>query len=447
LTDLTQSPLAVAPASVAHLIEQGGPTDPSHDEKLRRGIIITHVSRPVAWGLTALFLFLIYALPICEAVLEKLNDDEPVLLGLFQHAPTAERLRQFEEELEQASRAKDFVQPRVQLWLTRFGRVGNKKAVVGQGGWLYYEPGVRHLIGPGFLDPDVLATREKAARDAGEPAVHPDPRPAIYAFNKALAARKIRLILFPVPDKAALQPAELHGRSAGGGAALARNRDWPRFIAELKKNDVVVFDPLAAGLERAATPRFLVQDTHWTPAWMQEVAVQLAALVNRTGPFTSAASSGALQQSPKAVARVGDIVDMLKLPANQGIFAPQQVTTQEVRDASGGAWEPDPKAEVLLLGDSFSNIFSMEFMGWGSAAGLGPQLGCALGRGVDVIAQNDSGAFATREALARELAGGEDRLAGKKVVIWEFASRELSVGDWKPVDWSAAARALGQKHD
>jgi len=25
-------------------------------------------------------------------------------------------------------------------------------------------------------------------------------------------------------------------------------------------------------------------------------------------------------------------------------------------------------------------------------------------------------------------------------VIWEFASRELAVGNWKPLDWSAAAR-------
>jgi len=25
-------------------------------------------------------------------------------------------------------------------------------------------------------------------------------------------------------------------------------------------------------------------------------------------------------------------------------------------------------------------------------------------------------------------------------VIWEFASRELSVGDWKPIDWDAPAK-------
>jgi hypothetical protein len=54
---------------------------------------------------------------------------------------------------------------------------------------------------------------------------------------------------------------------------------------------------------------------------------------------------------------------------------------------------------------------------------------------LDVIAQNDSGAFATRQALSRELSAGQDRLAGKRVVIWEFAARELSVGDWKPLEF------------
>jgi alginate O-acetyltransferase complex protein AlgJ len=116
---------------------------------------------------------------------------------------------------------------------------------------------------------------------------------------------------------------------------------------------------------------------------------------------------------------------------------PQQVTTYRITDETGEPWEPDPKSDVLLLGDSFTNVFSLEEMGWGAAAGLAPHLARALGRGVDVIAQNDSGAFATRQSLARGIEAGDDRLAGKKAVIWEFASRELSVGDWKPIDWEA----------
>jgi hypothetical protein len=73
-------------------------------------------------------------------------------------------------------------------------------------------------------------------------------------------------------------------------------------------------------------------------------------------------------------------------------------------------------------------------MGWGEAAGFAEHLSLALQRPVDRIARNDQAAFATREALARELARGRDRLDGKRVVIYQFASRELAVGDWKVID-------------
>jgi alginate O-acetyltransferase complex protein AlgJ len=88
-------------------------------------------------------------------------------------------------------------------------------------------------------------------------------------------------------------------------------------------------------------------------------------------------------------------------------------------------------AEILLLGDSFSNVYSLNEMGWGEAGGFAEQLSYELKRPVDAIIRNDSGAYATREILSQELASGNDRLAGKKVVIWEFAVRELAVGDWR----------------
>lgn len=128
---------------------------------------------------------------------------------------------------------------------------------------------------------------------------------------------------------------------------------------------------------------------------------------------------------------------MLKLPEGRSLFPPQAVTVHQVQDETGASWEPDPTAKVLLLGDSFTNVYSVDEMGWGGSAGLGPQLALALGSKVDVLARNDSGAFATRQMLFRALLAGEDRLLGKRVVIWEFASRELSVGDWKLIDWPA----------
>jgi len=420
-----------------HVAVAGGPTDPSHDEQLRRGIIFTDVRRLVAWLLCALFLSAIYGVPLSQAYLERRAGDDSPLLDLFRRKPSVENLRQFEKDIEQASYAKAFTQPRLQLLLTRFGRVGNKLALVGRGGWLYYRPGVQHVGGPGFLNRDVQRSREKDTLDAGEPAIVADPRPAIIAFQQALAQRGIRLVLLPMPDKSALAGAPLHGR--GVPAVAPQNPDFPGFIRELRSRGVAVLD-VREGLPTAPPEAlFLVQDTHWTPRLMEHTARVLASYVSGLGVLSARPEVAPFHAVEQTVARVGDIVDMLKLPDEQTFFLPQSVRVHEVRDADDAPWEPDPKAELLLLGDSFTNIFSLEGMGWGNASGLAPQLARALGRPVDVIAQNDSGAFATRQTLARELAAGEDRLQGKRVVVWEFASRELSVGDWKAIDWNAPA--------
>jgi alginate O-acetyltransferase complex protein AlgJ len=210
----------------------------------------------------------------------------------------------------------------------------------------------------------------------------------------------------------------------------------------LEQAGVLVSDPSPSQLPPGETLRFLVQDTHWTPAWMESVAGQLAASLVAHGmvPQPRAEAPRRFHAVAKKVARLGDVADMLGLPEGQRLFAPLDEIVHEVSDGAETRFEPNEKATVLLLGDSFTNIFTLEQMGWGASAGLAPQLALALNQDIDVIARNDAGAHATRELLFNTLAGGEDRLAGKTVVIWELASRELVVGDFRPVDWASLGR-------
>ena len=183
---------------------------------------------------------------------------------------------------------------------------------------------------------------------------------------------------------------------------------------------------------------------------MEEVAGKLGAFVLAHGGLRAAAPPKRWTVVAKNVSRVGDVVDMLGLSPGQTLFAPQTVQVHEVHDPAGALFETRADAEVLLLGDSFSNVYSLGQMGWGESAGLAPHLARALERDVDVIAQNDAGAFATRKLLWNELTnveeGQPDRLEGKKVVIWELASRELAVGNWRSLVWPVgrhAAKATG----
>jgi alginate O-acetyltransferase complex protein AlgJ len=197
---------------------------------------------------------------------------------------------------------------------------------------------------------------------------------------------------------------------------------------------VRLFDPAAVLAERRAAaanaPLFLRTDTHWRPETMEFVAEKLAAFIQSPG----ASSQASVRVSSKQLSGVGDIARMLKLPESQSVYRPETVTIHEV--TTGNApWRPLKTADILLLGDSFSNIFSLSALGWGESAGFAEHLSRALGgRGLDCILRNSDAAFATREILSRELARGRDRLAGKKLVVWEFAARELAFGDWKMLE-------------
>ena len=125
----------------------------------------------------------------------------------------------------------------------------------------------------------------------------------------------------------------------------------------------------------------------------------------------------------------GDAARMLDLPDDSPLFPPEAVWLRRVLQPDGSPWRPSRDADVLVLGDSFSNIYSLESMGWGTSAGFAEQLSYALRRPVDRLVQNDEGAFATRAMLQRD----PDRLDGKRVVVYQFAARELAFGDWKVI--------------
>jgi hypothetical protein len=61
---------------------------------------------------------------------------------------------------------------------------------------------------------------------------------------------------------------------------------------------------------------------------------------------------------------LGDLAEMLELPS---LFPAQSVDTAVVEKPSGKPWRAARSAEVLLLGDSFANIYHEEKLGWGAA--------------------------------------------------------------------------------
>lgn len=340
---------------------------------------------------------------------------------LWHLLPRAADLKAAEKRLETDSVVSQWLLPRVQAILTGVLKAGNEQVYLGRDAWLFYRPDVDYITGPPFLEARQLRRRANAH------AVQPDPVKAIVDFRNQLALRGIDLIAVPVPMKPGLEGGRLSSRAPQG--VILQNASFSEFQARLTREGIRVFDASAL-LAQRTRPLYLESDTHWRPETMEFVAEQLAALIEPT-PTSKRAP---FQLARKEIDGLGDIARMLKLPASQNFYGPERVTIHEV-SLGNTAWRPNKEADVLLLGDSFSNIFSLGALGWGESAGFAEHLSRALGGiSLDCILRNSDAAFATREILSRELARGRDRLAGKKLVIWEFAARELAFGNWKMLD-------------
>ena len=344
-------------------------------------------------------------------------------IDLWHLLPRAADLKAAEKALESDSVVSEWLLPRVQSVLSGGLGAGNEQVYLGRDAWLFYRPDVDYITGPPFLD---AAQMRHRAHSTGAQA---DPVKAIVEFRNQLTARGVELIAVPVPMKPGIDADKLSARSEP--RALLQNPSFSEFKARLQKEGVRVFDPGDAFVQQksgtTSASLYLETDTHWRPETMEGVAENLAAFIQ----IPAVAGEAALQIEPKEISGLGDIVRMLKLPASQNLYRPEKVTIHEVSSRSG-SWRSSKDADILLLGDSFSNIFSLSALGWGESAGFAEQLSRALGgRALDCILRNSDGAFATREILSRDLARGRDRLAGKKLVVWEFACRELAFGDWK----------------
>ena len=393
----------------------------AYDEMAR-----TRIGTPTAVLLLVGFLALLLTGPALELLALRRGDSEvyrplaaPERPGI---AAALDALRGSIAELElrfdERSRLVRLVRPPSQAALVRWARYGNESAYVGRDGWLVFRPDFDHLA---------LAVRDTDRVEA--------VRRAVLDLRDGLARRGVALLLLPAPVKPAVHP-----ESLAVSRHLPRDREPPRPATErelldrLAADGVALLDPLPRLALAAASDRrvYLAGDTHWRPEAVDDVARDLA-IALRAAADLPAGDGGRWREEAATVEGTGDTAALLDLPARFPRPWTERVETRRVVGADGATWRPLRGAPVLLLGDSFSAVYSQAELGWGTGAGLAERLSWHLGRPVDRIVRNAGGATAAREALAAALTAEPDRLDGVRVVVWEFAARELTQGDWRPV--------------
>ena len=449
----------------------------TREEEADRCLNHTEFSKGTQWLTAAMFLAVIFGIPVAQHVVEIRQNEakrtrwtatsgqpEPSLLpqvydvfkllpktdaiaqangfwGYWSLIPSGESISAFETTLKENSiLTKSLLSP-TQGVMTGVLGVGNEKAFVCVNGWLFYRPDVEYLTNGPFLAPETLKLRSH-----GISAIQPNPIKAISDFNDQLKGRGIELIVVPVSTKPMIYPEMLTGQ--GESTSALENASFKPFVQKLSNLGIKVFDPTPTLLEQkrsTSRKQFLATDTHWTPNGMEEVARGLAKSIwmDSKLPQIDRPRYGEQEVS---VSNLGDIAEMLKLPEDQTLYPKELVSLLKTNMPDGSPWRSDPKADVLLLGDSFSNIYSLEGMGWGSSAGFAERLSYLLDRPIDKIAINAGGAFSSRRALAQQLASGIDRLAGKHLVIYEFSMRDLAEGDWKMIHLAQPPKPVEEPH-
>lgn len=399
----------------------------------------TEVSRPVATGLCLLFGVGLLIVPFADGLLGAWRQPWQAAVSAFdgvarawqgesslpQRFIAANRaalrgIGEFESALEDSSAVVEAVRPVTLDALLRFGGAGSEEAYVGRDGWLFYRPDVDALLQP----PANLGVTASA----------------LAAFAADLAERGIRLVFVPTPGKASIHPEKI-AKDAGDAPLMPVGWDgFAGLLADSWKNEAatrglsdqpapVVIDPSKALRRQAlasAEPQYLLNDSHWSPAGMELVAASVARELGGEG------DAGA-PSATKEIKAVGDTARMLELPEGSPVVQKQRVLTKPVEDAA-----PDRSSPVLLLGDSYTNIYSSADLGWGTQAGLAEQISHRLGAPVDRLSRNDAGALEARRMLAAEAARDPAWLAGKDVLVWQLALREVVGGDWTPVELTGA---------
>jgi alginate O-acetyltransferase complex protein AlgJ len=402
----------------------------------------TVVTSPVAIGLSVVFAIGLLVIPLADFMMGAWKDPWFAAVGgwlqvksaltadgpWFNRIVNANRaalagIKNFEVSLEDSSQVIGKIRPATLDGLLRFGAAGSEEAYIGKDGWLFYRPDVDALLRP-----------DRASDDAAR---------GVASFAADLADRGIRLIVVPVPGKASIHPEKLSPdgivfEAPPVSSVLSKlpakvASAWRQQRQSTPSVEPLVLDPTLLLWERKRAngeEQFLHTDSHWTPGAMHSVARLIA---DALSDVVRGRSGQNADVEPRDISAVGDTAQMLDLPSSSPFLSPQAVQIEEVCGADASSWQPDRKSPILILGDSYTNIYSMRELGWGESAGLAEQLSRRLGFDVDKLARNDAGARSAREMLAAEMARNPDWLESKKVVVWVMAAREFTRGDWSHV--------------
>lgn len=303
----------------------------------------------------------------------------------------------------------------------------NLSVIRGKDNWLFISSELKSLgVGGEFWGENAAKASHVTTPNAQ------DPLAAIVDFQKQCDKAGVELILVPVPGKSVIYPEMISDTVKSVDGIVPRLDIYhEKFYKVLKDNGVKVVDLTPVFLQHrndATGGMFCHTDTHWSPQACVLVAKMLGEDI-KNRPWYEAVAKRKYEAVTREAEVTGDLAGMLADPAIGKEKLKMTVVQEKTADGltSIESWRESP---VVLLGDSHNLIFHGGDDMLYSGAGLADSLALQLGFPVDLVAVRGSGATPARKNLSRR----KDDLAGKKLVIWCFTTRELTEGQgWSKV--------------
>ena len=376
--------------------------------------------------LIGIFLFIIIIPPLYRNIFEisaKLQTDElnhdlswtPVieLFNKKKNQPLNEHFKSFEKNLEAAFFAetpRKLTQSTLSLSPLK---EGNRNVRIGKDGWLFLDEAIESLTGQGPFHDEPFPFQ----KDGNSPV------DAIKRFADQLDNFGARLILVSIPSKVMIYPEKINHNLKGP----ISHPDAQRLVSELNSLPNLDVLDLTRSLFNLKKDKkvFLKQDTHWTPEAMEEAAKIIANHIKSMDINIDKVNLNPKQKERRKA--YGDLVE--KINIWDGAFNQESVIAKPIKGNTR-----DRNSEIILLGDSFTNIYSSnEGLGWGNNAGLPEHIASNVGIPIDVISINGGGATEVRKRLAQRRGSSED-MKNKKVVVWAITCRDLFLSQEQCID-------------
>ncbi len=250
-----------------------------------------------------------------------------------------------------------------------------------------------------------------------------DPLPAILDFNSQLKELGIDLVMVPVPLKAARCADKLPDDvRATLPADIANVPAQQAFFKVLGDAGIKVIDLS----QKLGAAEYCLTDSHWTPKACEIAADAIAAAIGDSPWVAENAKDGLFTASDTELKITGDLAKM----ADEATTVAETLPMRKIEGAVESKDSP-----LLLLGDSHCLVFHVGGDLFATGGGLADQLAFTLKMPIDVLGVRGSGATPARQNLFMRTKAGPEYLAGKKLVVWCFASREFTQSQqgWRPL--------------